>query len=73
LGVSEAAAGLYAFADGLGIPLALREIGMPESGIDRAADLAMASPYWNPRPLDRDALRRLIARAWAGERPLADS
>jgi hypothetical protein len=42
---------------------------MPESGIDRAAELAMANPYWNPRPLDRGAIRELIARAWAGERP----
>jgi hypothetical protein len=42
---------------------------MPEEGIDRAADLALANPYWNPRPLERDALRACIAAAWAGEPP----
>ena len=31
----------------------LRELGMPESGIDEATDLALANPYWNPRPLER--------------------
>jgi hypothetical protein len=42
---------------------------MPGAGIDRAADLALASPYWNPRPLERAAIRELLARAWAGEPP----
>ena len=42
---------------------------MPESGIDKAADLAVTNPYWNPRPLERDAIRDLIARAFAGEPP----
>ncbi len=70
LGAPGAAAGLYDFARRLGIPAGLRDIGMPETGIDPAADLAMANPYWNPRPLERGAIRELIARAWAGEWPL---
>jgi alcohol dehydrogenase class IV len=69
LGASGAATGLYDFARRLGIAAGLRDIGMPETGIDRAADLAMANPYWNPRPLERGAIRDLIAGAWAGERP----
>lgn len=37
-----------------GVPPALRDIGMSEDGIDRAADLALASPIgilirWSPR------------------------
>jgi alcohol dehydrogenase class IV len=73
LGASDAASGLYNLAQRLGISAGLGKIGMPESGIDRAADLAMANPYWNPRPLERGAIQELIARAWAGERPLAGS
>ena len=42
---------------------------MPERGIDEATDLALANPYWNPRPLERQGIRKLIARAWAGEGP----
>jgi maleylacetate reductase len=42
---------------------------MPEAGVERAAEMALANPYWNPRPLDHEAIRRLIARAWSGAPP----
>lgn len=50
LGISAGAAaqGLFDLARGLGAPTSLREIGMPESGLRQAADLAVASPHWNP-------------------------
>jgi alcohol dehydrogenase class IV len=69
LGVSDPTRGLYDLERRLGAPQSLREIGMPESGIDRAADLAVSNPYWNPREVERDAIRELIARAWRGEPP----
>jgi alcohol dehydrogenase class IV len=53
----------------LGAPLALRDIGMPEAGLERAAELATQNAYANPRPLDRDALLLLLKRAWSGEPP----
>jgi maleylacetate reductase len=49
-----------------GIPLALRDIGMPHDGITRAVDQALANPYGNPRPVEAGALRELLERAWAG-------
>jgi maleylacetate reductase len=67
LGVRDAPRGLFDLAGRLGAPRSLRELGMPESGIDRAADLAVQTPYWNPRPIERGAIRDLIARAWKGE------
>jgi maleylacetate reductase len=69
LGVPDAALGLYDLARKLGTPASLREIGMPESGIDQAADLAVKNPYWNPRTIEREAIRELIARAWRGDAP----
>jgi alcohol dehydrogenase class IV len=69
LGVGTAASGLYDMASAAGAPTALRDIGMPESGLDRAADLAVANPYWNPRPIDRDAIRALLDDAWHGRKP----
>ena len=57
------------FARGLGVPRALRDIGMPEEGIEQAADLAVKRPYPNPRPIEREAVREMLARAWAGEFP----
>jgi maleylacetate reductase len=49
-----------------GIPLALRDIGMPHEGIALAVEQAMANPYGNPRPVEASALGELLERAWAG-------
>jgi len=70
LGSTDAAQGLYDLARRLGARLALKDIGMPADGIDKAADLAVTNAYWNPRPLERTAIRDLIARAWAGSAPV---
>ena len=69
LGCADAATGLYDLAGAVGAKRSLRDLGMSEGGINHAADIAMSNPYWNPRPLERGAIRELIARAWAGERP----
>ncbi|MDX8465153.1 maleylacetate reductase [Mesorhizobium sp. VK23B] len=69
LGTDDPAMELYDLAGRVGARRALADIGMPESGIELATDRALSNPYWNPRPLERDALRGLIARAYAGERP----
>ncbi|RYH26449.1 MAG: iron-containing alcohol dehydrogenase [Alcaligenaceae bacterium] len=65
----DAPGGLFDLAQTLGAPTALREIGMPKEGLERVADLAVANPYWNPRPLARDALMALLHDAWEGRRP----
>jgi maleylacetate reductase len=70
IGAGDAAQGLYDLARRLDAKLALRDIGMPESGIDKAAELAVTNPYWNPRPLERGAIRDLIAHAWSGAAPV---
>lgn len=69
LGAADAPAALHALGRAVGAPKALRDLGMPEAGIDAAADLAVKSPYANPRPIERAGIRALIARAWAGEPP----
>lgn len=71
-GRGSAAAALFDLAHDNGAPVALRAIGMRAQDLDRAADAALASPYWNPRPLgaaQRDALRALLQRAYDGVRP----
>jgi maleylacetate reductase len=69
LGVNEAASGLYDLSNRLGAPTSLQAIGMKADGIDKAADLAVKNPYWNPRPVDRDGVRRLIDNAFYGRAP----
>ncbi|WP_176081851.1 maleylacetate reductase [Paraburkholderia tropica] len=61
--------GLYDFARSLGAPLALRDLGLTSAQLDAAADLAVRNPYWNPQPVERDAVRALLQRAWEGTRP----
>ncbi len=61
--------GLYHYAKSIGAPLSLADLGMTEDGIERAADLAMANPYWNPRPFERADIHAIITAAWRGEPP----
>jgi alcohol dehydrogenase class IV len=69
IGAADAAAGLYDLNRRLGIPLALKDIGMPEDGIDKVAAAAVASPYWNPGPVEAGPLRRLLKNAYEGRPP----
>jgi alcohol dehydrogenase class IV len=71
LGTTSAAAGVYDLAADQGAPLALRDLGLAERDLDRAAELAAASPYPNPRSIERAALRALLDDAWHGRRPAA--
>src|SRR3954468_2785206 len=71
LGTTDAAGGLWDLAGRIGAPRALSDLGMAEDAIERVADLAVANPYWNPRPVEREAVRALLRRAWAGEPPEA--
>jgi alcohol dehydrogenase class IV len=72
LGAGDAAQALFELARDSGAPVSLRTLGMKEGDLDRAADLAATNAYWNPRPLERGALRALLQHAWEGNAPRAD-
>jgi alcohol dehydrogenase class IV len=65
----QAAQGIYDLMKRLGAPLALKDIGMRETDLDRAADLATQAPYFNPRSPDRAGIRELLDAAFHGRRP----
>lgn len=68
----DAAAGLFDLAADNGAPTALRDIGMRQEDLDKAADIAVSNPYWNPRPFgkeQRNLIRELLQRAFEGSRP----
>jgi alcohol dehydrogenase class IV len=72
IGAASAPLGLQALARDNGAPVALKDIGMRAADLDRAADLAVRNPYWNPRPFgpaERDAIRALLQRAYDGDPP----
>jgi maleylacetate reductase len=52
-----------------GAPTSLRELGLIEADLDRAAALAAERPYPNPRLVDREGVRALLARAFDGSLP----
>ncbi|MBR8374814.1 maleylacetate reductase [Burkholderia cenocepacia] len=66
---AEAGLLLFALNARLGIAPALADIGMPQQGLDEAADLACRNPYANPRPIERAAIRALLQHAWEGRAP----
>lgn len=69
LGTSNAALGMYELAHRLGAPTALKDIGLRESDLDRCADIASQNAYWNPRPVERHAIRALLDDAYNGRAP----
>lgn len=65
----SAGAALFDLAKDLGAPLTLRELGLTEPDLDRATAIALSNPYWNPRPIEREAIRELLQNAYEGQRP----
>ena len=69
LGASDAPAALFDLASRLGAEMRLATFGLREADLERAADLAIESPYPNPAPVTRAAVRALLQDAWDGRRP----
>ena len=72
MGVSDAAVGLFELAKTVGAPTALRDIGILESDLDKAAAVATEAPVNNPEPVTIERVRGLLQRAWSGALPIAD-
>jgi maleylacetate reductase len=65
----DPALALHRFGRNLEVPRGLRELGMPQDGLNHAADLAVQSAYANPRPIERSEVRAMLAGAWSGDPP----
>lgn len=63
-------AALHEFAARVGAPTALKNLGMREEDLDRAAGIAIENPYWNPREVTYGAIRALLGAAWRGDAPM---
>jgi alcohol dehydrogenase class IV len=68
----DAIHGLNVLLTKLKVKRGLKDFGFKEEDVDKAADIAVANPYWNPREVERAPIRELIRRAWAGEEAKAD-
>jgi len=62
---------LWDLAKRIGAPIRLADIGMPQDGLENAAELATSvNPYWNPRSFDKPAVLKLLSAAYRGDRPV---
>jgi alcohol dehydrogenase class IV len=68
----DAIRGLNILLTKLNVKRGLVDFGFRDTDIDRAADIAVSNPYYNPRKVEQQALRELIRRAYAGEPAVAD-
>lgn len=69
LGAKDAVRAMVDLIAAIGAPTALKDIGMPEEGIERAVELATTNPYYNPAPVRKEAVRRLLRNAYEGRQP----
>jgi len=70
---ADPAAALFDIPAGLGAKMALRDIGMPHDGLERAVKETFESSYWMPAPVEAAALRALLDNAWHGRRPVTNT
>ena len=68
----DAVQGLNVLLEKLKVKRGLKDYGMKEEDIEKAAEIAVSNPYWNPRSIEKGPLKELIRRCWAGEPAKAD-
>ncbi|WP_315984101.1 maleylacetate reductase [Aliamphritea spongicola] len=69
---ADAASALFDLNIAIGAKMTLSELGMTEEDLDKAADIATRNPYYNPQPVTRESIRRLLDDAFHGRRPTVD-
>lgn len=71
LGVTEgtAAQALFQLISELDVPTALSSLGLTQADLDKATDIALSNPYWNPEPIEKNAIRHLLQNAFEGNQP----
>jgi alcohol dehydrogenase class IV len=68
----DAIKGLNLLLEELQVKRGLKDFGFKEEDVDKAAEIAVGNPYWNPRAVEKEPLRELLRRAWAGEKARPD-
>lgn len=71
MGVENAAMGIFELAKTVGAPTALKDIGIQEQDLDKAAQIATESPVNNPEPVTTERVRKLLENAFHGHPPSA--
>jgi len=65
----DAAGALFDLLSKVGAPTTLEAIGMKEEDLDKAAEIALSKPYYNPREVTLEGVKELLKNAYSGIRP----
>ncbi len=69
LAAEDAPQGLFNLMRQVSPTTSLADLGLSLTDLDRAADLAMSDPYFNPRPVTRTGVRSILEAAYQGTIP----
>ena len=69
LGTEQVPRALRELSLSVGAAASLRDLGLLESDLATAAELATQAPYYNPREVTRDGVQRLLLDAYNGAMP----
>lgn len=69
LGADDAAVGLFDLMSSVAKVKSLREMGMTEADLDKAAEIAVKNPYYNPRTVTQNGVRNMLQAAYEGLKP----
>ena len=69
LGAEAAPRGMWELEQKLGIPMKLADIGMKSEDLERAAKIAVQTPYPNPRKVEYQPVLELLQNAYEGRKP----
>jgi alcohol dehydrogenase class IV len=64
LGANDGPHALFELMLKVGQKKSLAQFGLSEADLDRAADLAVQNPYYNPRPVTREGIRDMLQAAY---------
>ncbi|SER79610.1 maleylacetate reductase [Psychrobacillus sp. OK032] len=60
---------IFDFILSLQAPISLKKIGMYQQDLAKATELTTKNPYYNPRPIKKEAIAELLNNAYEGKRP----
>ncbi len=66
LGAKDAAQAIYDLETQIGAPTSLKQLGMRQEELDKAARLVVEHAYYNPRPVEHQGIRKLLEDAYHG-------
>lgn len=69
LGAQDAAEGIFELMQSVTKVKSLKDMGMTQADLDKAAEIAIENPYYNPRPVTKGGVRDMLQAAYEGRKP----